>query len=153
TLEQAMAGSPEDVFWFQERWKVYIDPAFTIRDWLGSEAHGSGKPHRGLVWLAGAPSAWRLPETWLHPDVNYEVALDPDQSPPSWLPESTRRHSVPRSTDRNSLRKFIEAVDLAAALPLDFIITSEAPKALVKASRREGIPLISLTVPASDFLS
>ena len=153
TLEQAMAGSPEDVFWFQERWKVYIDPAFTIRDWLGPGTHGSGKPHRGLIWLAGAPTAWRLPEAWLHPDVNYEVVLEKDQSLPPGLPETTRRHSVPRSTDRNSLRKFIEAVDLAAALPLDFIITNEAPKALVKASRREGIPLISLTVPASDFLS
>ena len=144
TLEQAMAGSPVDVFWFQERWKVYINPHFTIRDWLGAEPHGSGKPHRALIWLADAPAGWRLAEAWLHPDVIYEVVIEPGHSRPSWLPESTRTHQAPRAAQPNNLRKLIAAMDWAAALPLDFIIASEAPKALAKACHREGIPLISL---------
>ena len=144
TLEQAMALSPVDVFWFQERWKVYTNPHFTISDWLGAEPHGSGRPHRALIWLADAPAGWRLPEAWLHPDVIYEVVLDPGHSRPSWLPEFTRTHQAPRGAQLNNLRKLIAAMDWAAALPLDFIIATEASKALAKACHREGIPLISL---------
>jgi hypothetical protein len=51
---------------------------------------------------------------------------------------------VPRTEDRNALRKSIAAIDLAAALPIDYILSSAAPKALLKAARRESTPLISL---------
>lgn len=148
TLEQAMQRGPLDVFWLQERWKVYIGPDFTISDWLGTQPPGSGRPHRALVWLADAPPAWRLPAAWLHPDVIHEVVLEPGQDVPAWLPDASRRHLAPRGADRDRLRQLIAAMDAAAALPVDFIVTCGAPKALAKASRREGIPLVSL--PASS---
>jgi len=144
TLEQSMQRGPLDVFWLQERWKVYIEPDFTIRNWLGSEPHGSGKPHRALLWLADAPPAWRLPDAWVHPDVVYEAVLDPGRDLPVWLPHATLKHTAPRGATRNNLRKLIAAMDLTAPLPVDYILTSGAPKALTKASRRECIPLVSL---------
>lgn len=144
TLQQAMQRGPLDVFWLQERWKVYIEPDFTLRDWLGTQPHGSGKPHRALIWLADAPPEWRLPEAWVHPDVPYEVVLGPGQALPAWLPDTTLRHIAPRGAARHALRKLIAAMDLAADLPVDFILTCNAPKALRKACRREAIPLVSL---------
>jgi KDO2-lipid IV(A) lauroyltransferase len=143
-LEQAMAAGPVDVFWLQERWKIYINPDDSIRDWLGTIPHGTGKPHRAVVWLAGLPSAWRLPDEWLHPDVIYEAVLEPGQPRPAWLPESTRLHTAPRAATRHCLRKLLDAIDVSAILPLDFIITSGPLQTLAKASRCEGIPLIAL---------
>lgn len=132
-LERAMKASPLDVFWFQERWKLYIrariKSTVTIKEWLGTDSHGAGKPHRALLWLPGAPSAWEIPEDWTHPDVCYET-----------IPAT----AVPEDADRDFLQKFIAEIDRAHPLPLDFIITSQASKALVKAASRESIPLISL---------
>jgi len=145
TLEQAMQHGPLDVFWLQDRWKVYIEPGFTIRDWLGARTLGSGKPLRALIWLADAPPNWCLPEIWVHPEVVYEAVLEPGQALPTWLPEATRVHTAPRGAERRTLRKLISAMDLAAVLPVDYIITRTAPKALVKACRSEAIPLLSLT--------
>ncbi|MCX6877015.1 MAG: lipid A biosynthesis acyltransferase [Verrucomicrobia bacterium] len=147
TLEQAMKASPVDVFWFQERWKVYLDRNHTIRDWLGPESHGSGRPHRALLWLADAPCAWRLPEAWLHPDVNYEAVLETGAELPPWLPASTRVHFAPPGAARKVLRKLLAAMDAAAALPVDFIVTSAAPQALLQASEGEDLPLVSLPPP------
>ncbi|MEI6604556.1 MAG: hypothetical protein WCP35_04550 [Verrucomicrobiota bacterium] len=145
TLEQAMRRGPLDVFWLQERWKTYIEPGFTIRDWLGDQALRSTKPHRALVWLVDAPQEWCLPETWVHPEVVYEVVLEPGQALPTWLPESTTIHTAPCGAARGKLRRLIAAIDLAAALPIDYLITRAAPKALALACRSERIPMVSLT--------
>jgi KDO2-lipid IV(A) lauroyltransferase len=144
-LERAMKASPTDVFWLQERWKVYVSRKKTIRDWLGSEMTSNGKPHRALLWLAGVSATWELPAEWQHPDVIYEIVLALDQQKPAWLTGSETIHTVPRTEDRNALRKSIAAIDLAAALPIDYILTSAAPKAFLKAARRESTPLISLS--------
>jgi KDO2-lipid IV(A) lauroyltransferase len=146
-LELAMRASPLDVFWLQERWKIYIDPDYTIRDWLGPETPSDGKPHRALLWLAGAPASWRLPETWTHPDVIYEIVLAPEQERPAWLSGSEIIHTAPSDAERDPLQKFIAATDMQAALPVDFILACGAPKALLKAARRASIPLISLPAP------
>jgi hypothetical protein len=146
-LEQAMRASPTDVFWLQERWKVYVRANRTIRDWLGYDDCGEGKPHRALLWLAGAPASWQPPEEWSHPDVIYEIVLAPGQEKPSWLPGSPIIHTAPPVADRKTFQKSIAAIDLAAGLPVDYILTSAAPKALVKAALREAIPLISLRPP------
>lgn len=143
-LERAMKASPVDVFWLQERWKVYISPQYTIRDWLGPDSCGEGKPHRALLWLAGAPGSWRPPEEWTHPDVIYEIVLAPGQEKPSWFSGAEIIHTAPLTADRDSLRKSIAAIDLAAALPVDYILACFAPKALAKAARRMSIPLVSL---------
>ena len=143
-LEQAMKASPTDVFWLQERWKVYVSSKFTIRDWLGSDAIGEGKPHRALLWLVNVSPTWELPAEWQHPDVVYEMVLAQGQKKPPWLTGAETIHTVPRTVDRDALRKSIAAIDLAAALPIDYILTCAAPTAILKAARRESMPLISL---------
>lgn len=143
-LERAMKAGPVDVFWFQERWKVYVRPHRSIHDWLGPYSARGGKPHRALLWLVGVTDSWRIPEVWLHPDVDYEVAIAPGRILPSWLPEHTRVHEVTPGADPAEHQKTIAAIDESAALPLDFILTAGASKALVKAGRREAIPVISL---------
>lgn len=143
-LEMAMRASPLDVFWMQERWKLYISPRFTIRDWLGPDAMGQGKPHRALLWLVEVPAGWILPDAWTHPDVVYELVLAPGQALPVGFKEDLLVHRCAPGQDRNTLQKSIAAIDLAAALPVDYILTQAAPKVLTKAARRESIPLISL---------
>ncbi len=128
-LEKAMKASPLDVFWLQDRWKLYIKDRWPLNDWLGPDAHGEGTPHRALLWLPGTPPDWEVPENWTHPDVPYEII--------------SRDTKLPAS-DRDSLQKYIAEIDTSRPLPIDFILTCNAPKALVKAAKREGIPLISL---------
>ena len=141
-LEKAMKLSPADVFWLQERWKVYLDER-PVQTWLGTEMVGD-KPHRALLWLEGVPASWQPPVEWQHPDVVYEIALAAGNPPPAWLPDSARVHRVPEAADRDTRRKIITGIDESAALPLDFILTHDAPKSLIKAGRREAVPVISL---------
>jgi KDO2-lipid IV(A) lauroyltransferase len=143
-LELAMKASPLDVFWFQERWKVYVSPRHTIRDWLGPEFPGPSKPHRALLWLADNDPAWQLPEEWTHGDVIYEIVLATGQAPPAWLSGSETVHTVPAAGDARALQKAIAAIDLAAALPVDYILTRAASGPLAKAAARESIRLVSL---------
>ncbi|MEY3897861.1 MAG: hypothetical protein RLZZ214_3382 [Verrucomicrobiota bacterium] len=143
-VEKALKASPTDVFWFQERWKVYVSRKSAVRSWLGPQVTGEGKPHRALLWLAGVPATWQPPRKWTHPDVIYEIVLAPGQEPPAWLSGKETIHTVPATTQREILRKAIDGIDLADALPIDYILTVEAPKLLVKAARKESIPLISL---------
>lgn len=143
-LEEAMRTSPLDVFWMHERWKVYISSSFTIQDWLGPETLGEGKPHRALLWLVGVPADWSLPETWKHPDVIYEWVLAPGQALPADCSDQDIIHRCEPSDDRGTLVKSLGRIDLAAALPVDYILTCAAPKVLAKAAKRHSIPLISL---------
>lgn len=143
-LEQAMKSSPVDVFWLQERWKLNINHQHSIRDWLNPERTGGGKPHRALLWLADAPPSWKPPPEWIHSDVDYEVALTSTQNPPSWLPATTRVHRVQTTGGRAAARASISTIDLAAALPLDYILTPAPTDRLNQAARLESIPIISL---------
>lgn len=140
-LERAMQASPVDVFWLQERWTVFLSRRATLRDWLGPDTDGMGKPLRLLLWLAGVPSAWRLPESWVHPEARYEIALPPGEDLPDWLPANTPVHRISHGQD---LRKAITAIDESAVLPLDLIVTTGKPAALVSAGRHEAVPVISL---------
>ena len=145
-LEQAMKSGPVDVFWFQERWKDYVRKHRGIRDWLGPESGCGGKPHRALLWLAGMPESWRIPEDWTHPDVGYEAALTEDQEPPAWLPASTRVHRVPAGGNCRALKKAIAAMDESAPLPLDFILVPGGEdKVLVNAAGHQAVPVIFLS--------
>lgn len=143
-LEHAMKAGPVDVFWLQERWKVYVSAKHSIGEWLGVETIAAGKGHRALLWLAGVPESWQLPESWTHPDVVHEVALTFNQGLPAWLPDSTRIHRVTDRVDREELQEAITTIDESAALPLDFILACGASRALVKAARREAVPVITL---------
>jgi hypothetical protein len=143
-LEEAMTTGPLDVFWLQERWKVYVDPSHPWNRWIEDGVSDEHKRHRVLVWLPGLPDTWRLPDEWLHPDVVYEAAVHFGQSRPLWLPERMLVHEVHPTEDRDSLQRTIARIDAADALPLDFILTTNAPKLLRKAAKREAIPVISL---------
>lgn len=143
-LEAAMRLSPEDVFWFQDRWRVYLSPRHTFEDWLEDPAATSAKPHRGLIWLAGVPDDWRPPTGWLHPDVRYEVTLPPDRTLPPWLPAGTPVHTAPPAATRDEARRILTEIDTTAALPVDFVLACRPSKALAKACRREGVPLVGL---------
>ncbi len=142
-IERAMKSSPLDVFWFQERWKVFVRTRRPIRGWLGTDDLGAGKPHRALLWLPGLAGDWRLPDAWTHPDVVYEIAVAADQELPSWLHGTERVHRV-LSTSRRIIQHALAKIDLAAALPIDYILTCGAPDALKEAARRESLPLVSL---------
>ncbi|MEX1113663.1 MAG: lysophospholipid acyltransferase family protein, partial [Akkermansiaceae bacterium] len=143
-LETAMKASPLDVFWFQERWKLYISARSGVQCWFGPDLLGEGTPHRALLWLAGAPDDWQIPAAWIHPDVIYELVLAPGQKVPEWFSGSGKPHNAPAAADRGSYQKIIRALDRDHALPVDYILTPGAPKALLKAASREAIPLISL---------
>jgi KDO2-lipid IV(A) lauroyltransferase len=147
-LELAMRASPLDVFWLQDRWKVYLDPNYTIRDWLGADSVGGEKAHRALVWMADCPPHWRLPAEWTHPDVNYEIVISPGQDAPEGLPAGSTIHRNQSVTDRDALQRLIGEIDLKNALPVDFILTCDAPAVLAKAAHRAAIPLVSLPAPA-----
>ncbi|MEO0018838.1 MAG: hypothetical protein RLZZ522_2121 [Verrucomicrobiota bacterium] len=143
-LELAMRDSPEDVFWFQDRWKTYVSANHTLHAWLGASSPATAKRHRALLWLTNAAPDWPLPPAWRHPDVDYEAVLAPGQTLPAWLPAATRTHLAPPDADRDTLRKIIAEIDAAAVLPVDFIVAPAARKALAKACRREGVPLVAL---------
>lgn len=141
SLEAAMKGNPIDVFWLQERWKIYMSKRQTIRDWLGPDGGRSDKPLRILVWLADRPPSWQLPDVWYHADVRYEVALVSGDVLPEWLPTDTPVHWISPGVD---LRKAIAAIDESTVLPLDLILGPHAPTELIGTGRLEAIPVISL---------
>ena len=142
-LERAMRPRPDDIFWFQDRWRVYLGPEHPFRKWLGETDGLSNKPHRALLWLTDAPDGWQPTDDWLHPDLRYEAVLAPGRTPPAWLPRDTAIHQAPGSSDRDALRLVLTNIDHAQTLPLDFVLAPYPPQALAKACRREGIPMIA----------
>ena len=144
-IERALKASPLDYFWFQERWRDYIGPKRPIRNWLGADSCGEGKPHRALLWLPGTPASWEIPEEWTHPDVIYEVVPHRAGPVPARSFGNLYLHAGPDRDDRDSLAAYLEKIDASAALPIDFILTCNASKALAKAARLNSIQLISLS--------
>ncbi len=141
-IEEALKVSPCDVFWLQDRWRVYVRKNYTIREWLGTGASDEGKSHRALLWLAGAPKSWQLPEEWTHPDVIYEVVLASGQELPRWLTGVETIHRL--DSAHYSLQKVIIKIDLTKALPVDYIVTCGASAVLLKAAKGQAIRLVSL---------
>jgi KDO2-lipid IV(A) lauroyltransferase len=141
TLEASMKRGLEDVFWLQERWKVYAGAHGTFTQWLDGTSGLSQKRHRALLWLMDAPPNWQIPSGWIHPDLNYEAVLPPDLEPPAWLPEQTR---IVRTGDGTPALEKIRALDESEAVPYDFILTAEASHSLLGAARQLAIPVISL---------
>jgi Kdo2-lipid IVA lauroyltransferase/acyltransferase len=139
-LEEAMASSPTDVFWLQERWKVPVDPNRPMTQWLPHPTSTGEKPHRALIWLPGVARSWSLPEVWLHPDVRYEVAMDSRAEIPGWLPAETRVHRITGS----SLHKAVREIDASDPLPLDFILAGPGAVDPSPAAIREQIRLTRL---------
>lgn len=141
-LETAMKRSPIDVFWLQDRWKVFVGRKRTISHWL--ETATGRKPHRILLWLA-ATRPQRPDDGWFHPDVTWDVLLDTGRTPPDWLPPHATIHQEPPLTNRSAVQTVLSRIDLSQALPVDLILThGPADRALAKAAERAAIRILSL---------
>jgi KDO2-lipid IV(A) lauroyltransferase len=143
-LESAMRAAPADVFWLQERWKVFAKRFRPFGVWLEPVRHRGEKPHRALIWLNEAMHAQGLAESWFHPDVDYEAAIPAGSRAPEWLPENARLHFLPALHQAREIQRLIRTLDESETLPIDFIITRKAPRALAEAAAAEMIPLVSL---------
>lgn len=141
-LETGMKQSPADVFWMQERWKVYAGPHVSFRKWLDGREISGSKPHRALLWLADAPRHWQLPEAWKHSDLFYQVAAPAEADVAGWLDENMRW--IETNPHVSDLRNFLQIQEHESSLPLDFILTPTDSKALRVAAKQEAIPLISI---------
>lgn len=139
-VERAMRESPVDVFWFQDRWKIYPPKADGLHGWLGSaEARSSRHPHRALIWLPACPPNWTPSAKWLHPDVIYEFAKEKGTATPPWLPEQARIHEISAAKEIPDMQREIARIDRSAALPLDFVLAGCHDNSLRRAARREAI--------------
>lgn len=113
-LEAAMKVSMVDVFWLQERWKVYIGKKTSPVKWLGDmEARGE-QPHRVLVWAKAGEKDMPLPPACLHPDIIHE-------------------HAIGQEVDG------LEAINASQALPIDYILTFSKHPGLREKARALGI--------------
>lgn len=145
-LERAMSAAPEDVFWLQDRWKVYAGPRQSFAEWLGEGRSDETKRHRVLLWLLGdIAGCCDIPPNWLHPDADYEVVLPEGASPPPWLQPDVRIHAMPRFVRRSDVMRFLAKIDADQALPLDFILAVTPPASLCQAAKRLAIPVFQLS--------
>ena len=141
-IERAMRESIIDVFWFQERWKIYLSRRRqrTPRGWFGEDdARSRSKPHRALVWLVGVANPVPLPHPWTHPDLHYEIALSESQPLPTWADASTVVHRVIDDANRPEIEAALRRIDDTADLPLDFVLGMGSAGKLRPACKREGI--------------
>ncbi len=141
-LENAMKASLTDVFWLQERWKVFVRRYRPFGKWLEPVLHQGAKPHRALIWLGDVPDTWRPPENWFHPDVIYEAAIPAGNRAPDWLPKGTLIHSLPELKSACDINRAICSLESTVTFPFDFIITRKAAPALAEAAATELIPLV-----------
>jgi KDO2-lipid IV(A) lauroyltransferase len=119
-LEAAMKVSMIDVFWLQERWKVYIGMSISPVKWIGDIAASGSKPHRALVWANQSEKDLALPPSCVHPDIEHEFA-------------------VGKNVEQ------LEAIDRAKQLPVDYILTFSENTELVKRARELGIPVFPIS--------
>lgn len=115
-VETAMRVSVMDVFWLQERWKVYLSPKSTPSGWLGGDDTRSEKPHRAIVWREREEADCALPDGSLHNDIRYDHVTGQD---PSVLRE----------------------LDEQEQLPIDFILCFSDHPRLQKQAAELGIPV------------
>jgi len=116
-LERAMKVSLLDVFWLQERWRVYVGRNVSARQWLGKPDGRGAKPHRALVWTKESEEEEQLPPEWTHVDIEYERAFC-------------------RDADE------LEAIDLSKKFPLDFIVAFSRDEAMRVKAKKLGIPFV-----------
>lgn len=120
-LEKAMRVSMEDVFWLQERWKVYFSEAMPPTKWLGKEGARGRQPHRALLWMKEGEENLPLPAGCLHGDIVYERYVGEEVSA-------------------------LEGIDRARPLPVDFILTFSGYDELRKPGKELGIPVFPVSM-------
>ena len=144
-LEVAMRTEPKDVFWLQERWKVYVALHVPFLKWLSGKQSPTKKPHRVLIWLVDAPTCWTLPKDWQHPDLQFHIAIKDSFTGADWISDDSKV-LTPHLTDHPSvpeLRHQIQLIDEMQTIPLDFIISANSSNNLLKAADSLSIPVIS----------
>ena len=144
-LEKIIMESPEDVFWFQDRWRLeQAHPLQLNGKGVSNTPVPQGViPRRCLVWLEKIPEQMPLLPRGIPNDLSWEYAIPEGESLiPEWL-NAQKLHRYQTSTSSRRLRKVILAIDSKDAFPLE-IIYAPAPSssALKKACKREKIPLI-----------
>jgi Kdo2-lipid IVA lauroyltransferase/acyltransferase len=115
-LEEAMKVSVVDVFWLQERWKVYLGKVTSPAKWLGDSDAGGAKPHRALIWAKDSEKDLPLPPSCLHGDISYEKAVGKEPCD-------------------------LEVIDAGAALPIDYILVFSKNTGLRTRAMELGIPM------------
>lgn len=107
-LEKSMQPGLMDIFWLQDRWKLYVSPNRSITQWLG-DPDVTGQKHHRLLWcLPQGMNLQDVPETWRHPDAGHEL-----------LPAETIKSLGPAA-----LIKRISELEDAGLLPIDCLIVS-----------------------------
>ncbi len=122
-LERAMRVSLNDVFWLQERWKVYVAAGIPFLKWFGGEEERGRLPHRALIWKKAEELKIELPAALLHGDIEYET-------------------SVGRTAHE------LVSIDLEKDLPIDCLVCFSEDAGLRSEAKRLGIPVLM----AGDFL-
>lgn len=115
-LEMAMRVSLTDVFWLQERWKVYLGKSLNLSSWLGDDGLRGEKPHRALFWKISDSDKAEIGGKFLHADIEWEFV--------------TGRYP-----------QELEEIDRSKPLPIDFILAAKPDTELAKAAERLGIPV------------
>ncbi|WP_411827137.1 lysophospholipid acyltransferase family protein [Luteolibacter sp. AS25] len=116
-LEKSMSSSMEDVFWLQERWRMYLRSSRPPQDWLQKEGVHGRKAHRAVIWASSGEKDNPLPDGYDHGDIDYEYVIDKE---PRDLPD----------------------IDEKAALPIDFILAFSESTELKKEASKLGIPVM-----------
>jgi KDO2-lipid IV(A) lauroyltransferase len=122
-LETAMRASLLDVFWLQERWKIYLSNSGDPSRWLKKEESRGLKPHRGLVWQGANELPEDLPKGWDHGDIEWEFLRG--RSPAD-----------------------IDEIDRSKPLPIDFIVIFEGHRLLRRYAKQLRIPVLKIQRPS-----
>ena len=134
-----MRSSLIDVFWLQERWKIYMNKRFGISQWFDADLDDEAKPCRVLLWLPKAHESWRLPEVWIHPYLRYEAVLADGGNLPPHLPPMAKVHRIASQT---CCKRLLLKIEMDDALPLDFVISPVGDSSLAAAASSAAIPLV-----------
>ena len=116
-LESAMKISVVDVFWLQERWKVYLTRKRKPVAWFGKDHLRGPKPHRALAWYAGNEETFPFPDGFLHGDIEWETVA-------------------------GKMPGDLEEIDRSNSLPVDFILIAHEDGGLRNVAKTLGIPVL-----------
>lgn len=148
-IENAMMRSLVDVFWLQDRWKVYPNAHQTgFGGWLPADLGRSEKPHRALIVLVGqvgpGKSVNQMIAPWLHPDLDLELMIDLDAQVSEEI-DVTRVHQADAISGDADWFRLLERIDAADVLPLDMVLAPiGVPAGLRKAAKRVHATYIEL---------
>lgn len=120
-LERAMKVSMEDVFWLQDRWKVYFGEGMPPAKWLETAEVRGRTPHRALVWMSEAEKDMELPAGCIHGDIVNERCVGAQIGD-------------------------LESIDRAEPLPVDYILTFSENEKLRKEAKGLGIPVYPVSL-------